>query len=243
MKPQLIWDWPTRLFHIVLASGFVAAFVISNVGEHSTSFAYHSIIGLALGAALILRIAWGVIGTKYARFTSFIVAPTSLVRYLKGMLSGKDAHYAGHNPANSVASILMFLLLAGIITTGVLMGRGNESLKEVHELCTYGLIAVASVHVIGVLLHMARHREKIALGMVTGLKRAEDGEAIRTSAPVAGLAFVVAVGLFAVSMVKNFDAVRMETKLPLVGTSIVLGEAEGVEGESRQTRRREKDDD
>lgn len=65
MARVLIWDLPTRLFHWLFAGGFRAAvFIAIVIGEDGALFPYHAIIGLTIALMVILRLAWGVAGTR-----------------------------------------------------------------------------------------------------------------------------------------------------------------------------------
>ena len=67
MRQILVWDIPTRLFHGLLTTGIVCAFAIAQfAGESSSLFPFHSMLGVVIGAILVFRIAWGMIGTRYA---------------------------------------------------------------------------------------------------------------------------------------------------------------------------------
>lgn len=99
MNRVLIWDLPTRLFHWLLSGGFITAAVISlALGEDSPLFPYHAIIGLTIALMVCLRIIWGLAGTRYARFGTFIFGPAAVIEYMKGTLVGGGKRYIGHNP-------------------------------------------------------------------------------------------------------------------------------------------------
>ena len=89
MNRVLIWDLPTRVFHWLLSGGFIAAAVIAlALGEHSPLFPYHAIIGLTIALMVCLRVIWGIAGTRYARFGTFIFGPAAVIEYMKGTLVG-----------------------------------------------------------------------------------------------------------------------------------------------------------
>lgn len=227
MIRQLIWDVPTRLIHWLLTAGLLAAFAIAKLGgEHSGWFDYHAIIGLTVLGVLVLRVVWGLAGSRHARFTSFQMSPTRLLAYFRGVISGTPVLYPGHNPATSWAAPVMFLLLVGIIATGVMMGTGSEAAEELHELCVYALLAVVAVHVAGVILHSVQSREMLVTAMLDGHKRAEPNAAIRSSRPIVGAVVLVLIGLLAWRLVVNYDRAAHHTHLPLLGTTITLGEGE-----------------
>mgnify|MGYP000449590781 CR=1 FL=1 len=88
MAKVLIWDLPTRLIHWLLTFGFLACFGIAQfAGEHSAWFPIHMILGISLGIIVVLRVAWGFTGTRYARFGSFLYSPSALYEYMKGTLA------------------------------------------------------------------------------------------------------------------------------------------------------------
>ena len=158
MKRILIWDLPTRLFHWLLAGSFIAAFTIANVvDDDSATFAVHMLLGAVMSLMVVLRVLWGFIGSRYARFGSFAFGPSDLLAYLKGTVSGEGKRYVGHNPGSSVAIWAMLALTLGLGVSGSLMST-NEVFEEVYEILSYALLVVVITHVLGVLLHTLRHR-------------------------------------------------------------------------------------
>jgi len=216
----------------MLAAGLLAAFLIAQIGgEHSSAFDYHSIIGLALAFVLTLRLIWGIVGTRNARFSSYVFSLVKLVRYARSVVTlDKSLRYVGHNPATSWVAPVMFSLLAFIVATGVMMGQGSEAAEELHAVSVYLLLAVVGAHVIGVVLHSVRHRENLIKGMVDGRKMGEPSDEVKAGRPVVALVLLIAVGGFAWSLVANYDPVQHHTHLPFLGTTLGIGVAEGVEG-------------
>lgn len=241
MARVMIWDLPTRLFHWLFAGGFLAAaFIALVVGEHSAAFPYHSIIGLTLALMVTLRLVWGVAGTRYARFRSFLFMPDKVVAYAAGVFTGKGPRHIGHNPGSAYAIFTMLALMLALAVTGVMMGRGNESVEELHEYFAYAMLAVIAAHVVGVVVHSVRHRENIVASMVHGHKAAEADDAIRSSRPLVAIAFLAVTGLWAAGLLRNYDATAQTTTLPLLGTALQLGEGED---EAEGTAEQDDDDD
>lgn len=228
MKRILVWDLPVRLFHWTLAGSFAAAFALANLADdESGAFALHMLLGGVLGFMVLLRIAWGFAGSRWARFSAFVVSPKALFAYLRGALAGGGRRYTGHNPGTSLAALLMFALILGLGVTGVLMGNGGgEVFEEIHEVLAWAMVAVIVVHVAGVAWHTLRHRENIAMSMVDGRKEAAPAGAIASARPVAALAFVVLTALWTAGLVGGYDAARGEVTLPLLGQTLRVGEGE-----------------
>lgn len=63
MKPVLIWDIPTRLYHWLLAAGCLASFGLAYdaVPEHSKAIDAHMLLRLFLLPLLAFRILWGAV--------------------------------------------------------------------------------------------------------------------------------------------------------------------------------------
>lgn len=248
MPRQLIWDLPTRLFHWLFAFGFLAAaFIALVIGEHGPLFPYHAIIGLVLLAMVILRIVWGLVGTRYARFGSFIYGPGKLLAYSMGVITGKGTRYVSHNPGSAYAIFAMLAIIVGLGVTGVMMSQGNESVEELHELLAYAMLAVVAVHILGVIIHSLRHRENITASMIHGHKSAEEGCGIRSSRPLVAATFLVIVGTLAMALIGNYDRATQTTTLPILGIALQLGEAEeeneGRNGTGYRGHGEEDDDD
>ncbi len=228
MNRVLIWDLPTRLFHWLLSGGFFAAAIISlALGEDSPLFPYHAIIGLTIALMVCLRIIWGIAGTRYAKFGSFIFGPAAVIEYTKGALTGRGKHYIGHNPGSALAIFALLALVLAMAVTGIMLGQGNEGVKEIHEILAWVTVGVVVAHVLGVALHTIRHRENITLSMIHGKKRAEPADAIASAKPIIAVIFLVIAGAWAFGLIRNYNPATQSTTLPLIGTVLQLGENEG----------------
>lgn len=219
MKSVLIWDLPTRLFHWLLSSGFIVAAVISLLlGDDSPLFPYHAIIGLIIALMVCLRVIWGVVGTRYARFGTFVFGPGAVIEYMKGTVVGGGTRYIGHNPGSALAIFALLALVLALAVTGVMMGQGNEGAEDIHEILAWVAVGVVVVHVLGVALHTILHRENITASMIHGKKDAEPSEAIASSKPVIAVIFLAIAGAWAVGLIRNYNPSTKTTTLPLIGT-------------------------
>jgi cytochrome b len=227
MQKQLIYDLPTRIFHWAFAALFVFAFFIAKtVDDDSPTFSYHMLAGLMLGGLIILRLIWGWVGTKYARFSSFALHPKDLSEYFKGILSGDKKRWAGHNPASSWAALIMMGSTMMLAITGVLMTSGaKETFEDVHELFSTVLLVTVLLHIAGVLLHALRHQDGISLSMIHGKKEVSEGHSeISGHKPVVALLFVVVIGTFGGYLVNNYNNSTRE--LNFFGRTLSLAEDE-----------------
>ncbi len=168
-----VWDLPTRLFHWSMVICFVGAWLTR---EGDGQRLLHVLFGYTLFGLIGIRLIWGVIGTRYARFAEFIRGPRAVIDYL----SGKATRYIGHNPAGAIAIVLMLALGLGSGITGWLMasGRAGEGLEDIHEFFANGSLAVVIVHVLGVIWSSLRHRENLPRAMLTGKKTGQPTQGI-----------------------------------------------------------------
>ncbi len=178
-----VWDPLVRILHWSLVLTFFTAYIS---GDHSETL--HLFAGYALTALVLLRVLWGFVGSRYARFSNF-VRPLGEVRvYLKALARMRPPHYLGHNPAGGamVLALLTALLLtavSGMAAYGVESAEGplaalhglghfwSEVFEEGHELLANLTLLLVFVHVAGVLVGSIADGENLPRSMVTGRKR------------------------------------------------------------------------
>jgi len=244
MNNVLIWDLPTRLFHWLLSAGFITAAIIAlALGEDSPLFPYHAIIGLTIALMVCLRVIWGIAGTRYAKFGSFIFGPAAVIEYMKGTLVGGGKRYIGHNPGSALAIFALLALVLSMAVTGIMMAQGNESVKDLHEILAWVTVGFAAAHVLGVALHTLRHRENITLSMIHGKKHAEPSAAIASAKPIVALVFLALAAAWAGALIRNYNPATQTTTLPLIGTVLQLGENENEGGNESGGKESTKADD
>ncbi len=185
MSRILVWDVPTRLFHWLLALSFAGAFVS---GDSERWRDLHVMLGYTMIGLIGFRLVWGIFGTRYARFSAFAFGPSSVLAYLRSLLSRRPARYLGHNPAGSWAIYLMLALgiVAGVTGYAVFEDIGGEWMEALHEGAANAMLAVVAVHIAGVILGSLRHHENLVGAMVSGCKSGEPGEASGRPRRIAG---------------------------------------------------------
>jgi cytochrome b len=219
-----VWDLPTRLLHWLLSASFLGAMVIALAADDDGAlFQMHMMLGLTAAFVVLLRVVWGVIGTRYARFGSFIFGPSALLRYLKSVFTRVGERHAGHNPGSAYAIYAMLILTIGLAVTGVLQ-QTREPLEELHEILAYLMLLTVAMHVTGLVLHTIRHRENIALSMLDGKKEADAQQAIASPGLLAGVLVLALCAGWAYFVLAGHDPGRRQ--LNLLGLTVPLGEEE-----------------
>lgn len=232
MKRLLVWDLPVRLFHVLLAVSFIAAFAIAQVvDDDSALFSAHMLLGLFMAHLVLLRLIWGFLGTRHARFRDFLFGPRAVLTYLRDAVRGRAKRHAGHNPGTAVAAFAIFALVLGLAVTGVLMGQGHKDAEGVHEVFAYALLVTVIAHLVGVALHTYHQRENITRSMIDGKREVDPAEAIPTARPAVGLAFLALVAIVGWHLASSFDPVTRKLDVPIFGAPLQLGEVEDEHGQ------------
>jgi cytochrome b len=136
-----IWDLPTRLFHWSLVALVLFSYVTGDIGGIDVTvpeglpgagtlihdIKFHLWSGLAILTLVLFRIAWGLIGSSSARFSSFVRGPGQVIDYLRRMFSRGPAMFVpGHNPAGAVMILVVLALLLIQGCTGLFLRMDDE---------------------------------------------------------------------------------------------------------------------
>lgn len=187
-----VWDAPVRVFHWLLALSFAGAYITS---ESEYWRLVHVTLGYTLGGLIVFRLVWGLVGTRYARFSNFVRGPHAVLHYLRSLTGRQPEHHLGHNPAGAVAIVLLMVLGLGIVASGwaIYNDVGTEWFEDVHETAANAMLVVVGVHVLGVLSASWMHRENLVRAMVTGFKTGAAGDGIRSTWRTVAVAVLLSV--------------------------------------------------
>ena len=165
-----VWDPLVRVFHWSLALSVLLAWISAEGWGR-----WHEWIGYAALALVAVRLIWGLVGSRYARFAAFLRGPAATMAYARSVLAHRDRRYLGHNPLGGwmIIALLVMVTLTGF--TGWLYTTdaywGVEWVEEVHEGCANTLLFLIGLHVAGVVLTSWRHGENLVAAMWHGRKR------------------------------------------------------------------------
>jgi cytochrome b len=169
MKRLYVWDPLVRLFHWSLVAAFLANAFVTRPGKE-----LHELIGYAVAALIAVRLVWGLIGPRHARFSDFPPSPSGAIGQLRQMTTGRREVHAGHSPLGALMIYNLLATMAAIALTGWMQTTvayfGVDWVGEVHEvLVTWAELSVAA-HVAAVVLESRRLRVNLPKSMVTGYK-------------------------------------------------------------------------
>ena len=194
-RKVLVWDAPVRLFHWLMVLSFSGAYLTA---ESERWRLVHVTLGYTMAGLLAFRVVWGLLGTRHARFASFVRGPAAVMRYLRGLVNGHPEHHVGHNPAGAVA-IVALLGLTGVVTAAgwaTYNDLGGEWLGALHEGAANTMLAVIGVHLAGVLISSWMHHDNLIAAMLSGRKSGRPEDAVRSAWRSVAVLMVAAVLAF-----------------------------------------------
>lgn len=191
----LVWDLPTRVFHWLMAGSFLGAFLTAESERYRD---IHVVLGYTVLGLVAFRFLWGIVGTRYARFSSFPIAPRRVLEYLKSLFTRSPQHHVGHNPAGSLAiyAILALALLAGVTGYGAYEEIGGEWLADLHDGVASAMLGLIFIHIGAVMVSSLVHRENLVTAMLNGYKKGRADDGIRAKHWIVAAAMLLATAGF-----------------------------------------------
>ena len=203
---KLIWDIPTRLFHWAI----VITLCYSWYSMEEGNLDHHFLSGYTALALILFRIIWGIIGTRYAKFGSFVYKPSELLAYMKSFFNREGGKYAGHNPLGSLSVFALLLVILVQTGTGLfaddeyyyfgplndyVSGSTAGRITEFHAQNAQFIFWLAILHIVAIVFYRVFKKEKLFLAMITGKKPDEHNryEAIPGSAVLRAVILAVVV--------------------------------------------------
>ena len=174
----LVWDMPVRVFHWLLVICFAGAWLTS---ESERLAMIHYAFGYTACLLVLIRLVWGLIGTRYARFSQFLKSPKAVIAHFLAMLRGHPHHDVGHNPAGGLVMFALMLLILLIGFTGYLSIKeflGNF-VSEAHEAVASLALGLVIIHIIAAIGMSLIERQNLVRSMVNGKKQGMPEQGIR----------------------------------------------------------------
>jgi cytochrome b len=205
-----VWDLPLRAFHWLLVICVAGAWVTKETPLENMD--WHMSFGLAAFFLVLFRLCWGILGTRTARFSTFVKSPHKAAAYFKKMMARKphlqpsDGHSAvGGYAALALIGAVGLQALSGIFANDSIMSGGplsgyigyqaSDLMTGFHEFWFNLLLAAIVVHLAAITFYRWRLKTNLVTPMVTGTRQAGAGDLIRDHEPVGllKLAFCLAV--------------------------------------------------
>lgn len=204
--PVRVWDLPTRLFHWALAAAAVGSVVSAKIG--GGAMVWHFRFGYALLALLAFRLLWGAVGGRWSRFASFVYAPATLWRYLRGRAGPEERLDVGHSPTGALSVFALLAMLLVQLGTGLVADDEIANLGPLNRFVatdtgllatswhkTWGqwlLLGLVALHVLAIAYYALVKRNNLLRPMLAGDKLQPPGTpASADGAPQRGLALLL----------------------------------------------------
>lgn len=176
-----IWDPLVRCAHWSLLGTFTIAYL-----TRTNDYEAHLVTGYVVMGLIIVRIIWGFVGPRHARYSDFICGPAPVYAYLRNLFRLTPPRYLGHNPAGAAMIIALIIVLAILSLSGVALDAAENragplgatdlflhrnQIAMVHTIATNATLILVTVHILGVAASSILHQENLILSMITGKKR------------------------------------------------------------------------
>jgi len=195
-RRPLVWDAPVRVFHGLMVLSFAGAWLTA---ESERWRLVHVTLGYTMLGLVAFRLVWGLVGTRHARFASFVRGPGAAWAHLRGLLARQPDHAAGHNPAGALAILAMLALTLAAGATGWALFNqlGGHLMEEAHEAAANGLLLLVGLHLLGVAAGSVLGRRNLVGAMVSGRADVPPHEGIRSAwRSVAALLLAAVLGFW-----------------------------------------------
>jgi len=141
-----VWDIFVRVSHWAVALGFFVAYLTED-----DLLTLHVWAGYLVGALVVLRLLWGFVGPKHARFTDFVYGPRKVMVYLGKLASFRAPRHLGHSPAGGAMALVLWFGLIAVVWSGleyyaVEEGKGPLAARDPNPVVlleSAGLVAAA----------------------------------------------------------------------------------------------------
>ena len=189
LQATRVWDLPTRLFHWALAAAVIGSVVSAKIGGNA--MVWHFRLGYVVLALITFRVLWGLVGGRWSRFASFLYAPGTVLRYLRGQ--GRDDEHleVGHNPLGAFSVFALIGVVGLQVATGLVADDEIANIGPLNRFVSgdtvsqatgwhkeYGqwlIIGLVALHVAAIVYYLVRKKLNLVRPMVVGDKHLPAG--------------------------------------------------------------------
>ncbi|QWD62491.1 cytochrome b/b6 domain-containing protein [Polynucleobacter sp. MWH-UH25E] len=180
-----VWDLPIRLFHWLLVACIIGSLVSIHLFDSAVEL--HAYFGYCILTLLVFRVIWGFVGSRHARFASFVPNRQSILNYLQG----KSPRFLGHNPIGALSVFALLFVLCVQVVTGLFVDdeiafQGPLAkyvpsaivsfLSEIHEGNQVIIYTLITIHIAAIWYYKRFKGENLIKPMITGDKEIDPSE-------------------------------------------------------------------
>lgn len=195
-----VWDGWVRFFHWGLVAAVLVSFYTTKTSGLPFLFPIdvHAQSGYLVLGLLVFRWLWGMVGSVYARFSTFLYPVDDTIAYSKTLLKRQAPAYASHNPLGGWMVLILLLSLtfqaiSGLFLSDDIFFQGplyglfdqdvSSQLRTLHQLNSDLLLILIGLHLAGVVVHRLLG-EPLLTAMLIGTKRFRQPPADTHSEPL-----------------------------------------------------------
>lgn len=176
-----VWDLPLRLFHWLLALCLIGSFVTVKLG--GSWMDWHFRFGYTALTLILFRLMWGLVGPRYARFSSFLFSPAGVIAYLRNAANAPRT--LGHSPVGALSVFALLAIVgiqacAGLFTSDDIANEGplarlvsNATVSTaswIHHTNENIILALVGLHIAAILYYRIVRHLALVKPMVVGDK-------------------------------------------------------------------------
>ncbi|MEO0590611.1 MAG: cytochrome b/b6 domain-containing protein [Pseudomonadota bacterium] len=176
-----VWDLPLRLTH------WSFAFLVPALwwSAENSQWALHKRFGVTLLGLLVFRIIWGLLGTRTARFGSFVKGPQAVLAYVTGK-AGAAADTIGHNPIGALSVLGLLTVMSVQVGSGLFAGdpydgatgplnalvsvSTADALTDWHEWFYWVVLGLVALHLCAIIFYAVAKQNDLVSPMLSGRK-------------------------------------------------------------------------
>ncbi|MCG3879500.1 cytochrome b/b6 domain-containing protein [Psychrobacter sp. Ps6] len=165
-----VWDILVRVTHWAVAAGITANLLFTEEGSELHQYVGYTVVGL-----VVVRLLWGFMGTRYARFSDFFPTPSRIKHHLSDLsIRRTDEQHLGHNPLAAIMMFALWAVIIGLGLSGYLMEAkifgSKDILEEIHGILANSLYLLVPLHIISAIAMSYWERQNLIKSMITGNK-------------------------------------------------------------------------
>ncbi|MEL7444421.1 MAG: cytochrome b/b6 domain-containing protein [Pseudomonadota bacterium] len=179
MRAGKVWDLPVRLTHWSFPVLIPAMWLTAE----NSQWGLHKQLGHVLLFVLTFRIIWGFLGTRTARFASFVRGPMAIISYLRGT---SDFNGVGHSPLAALSVIVLLGAMLVQVSLGLFAGdpfdgatgplndlvgvMTADRITDIHEIGIYVIGGLVALHLLAIFYYDAIKWSGLVGPMISGRK-------------------------------------------------------------------------
>ena len=184
-EKRKVWDLLLRCWHWLFALAVCTVWLLGEFMSFS-NIKWHFYLGYSVLALIFIRLVWGLVGPKTARFASLQLSPSAIVQNVLTLGKREPGAHAGHSALGSLSIVALLLIILGQALTGLFIESedffeygplaqyvSDEVIKLMgtwHHRLAKAVLVLVGLHLSAILFYLIWKRENLVSAMITGWK-------------------------------------------------------------------------